>query len=892
MKIMLITGLLFVACNVQAAVLLTSDGAWDANGIMSASNGGEQSNSHVGGTFGSWGGSSFNVNAETHYLDMQATTSNVQQVYTVGYTYSYQASAAAALESMMTNQVMYLLADGTPVSSSRVAGRNYLGTFGSDNRNSVYGYYSVEAGDPLIGQTVGMRLTSEDIQSRFRADGDSVLRATLTSHAGFNSEPLSGHAATGSLFQTEFDADGSGELIATVNPIAMAIVEGTNLLNSAADSYFRMNLTDSGSRNRFRLEAAGESFEASTRYRFSFRAQKTAEGDPAQNEVDIILGGTCTNTLTVSTNKTLYAFAVNTDELALAGDNLSVEFVPSGSVTNLNQYRVFNLDVAAVPSFANGELYQTAFETNSAGLVETDYVLDMTFSGNGMFGQEDGTNCYILTATSGNAASCAVVSSDDIFRLGTRYVVSFQARCLIRDNPSLLNVSVGSFTTNVVVGRGYVDCSLVVDADAVGISGEPLSIELVPAFSAVGNEYHIRNLKLAAVSQTIGCWFEDSNLGTNGGIPPDFSSRFEAIHVPSWSNSLETMEVYYLRYATYRDHLVSNSELKTRMADVFNAYGIKVALDDTEPTWGHAKAGFSTPDYQDSIDALQDLENHGWNLCAVGMQSVLSKPWSGGDYDMSWRILDVVEYIKQVKPHFPDLEYGVIDALPVKGLEYKSHYADLKNAVEAEGYTLDFFEQDFPIDKLLTGERTYEEIVDAERFARHALGCKSGLFLTSSRGGEASDELWRSDVISGLDQYLLNGAAPERITLSAWTPYPVYTAPDEPDPAVNINGSTMLGTFVLMDGRLTEYGFSTIPMSVSISVDSDAPFVDFSVDATAAVIRWDTLTGYEYNLYSTTSLPEGFQLMQGGMGYPQNSYVDASQITNKVVFYKLESVKP
>lgn len=180
-------------------------------------------------------------------------------------------------------------------------------------------------------------------------------------------------------------------------------------------------------------------------------------------------------------------------------------------------------------------------------------------------------------------------------------------------------------------------------------------------------------------------------------------------------------------------------------------------------------------------------------------------------------------------------------------------------------------------------------MIDAERFARHALGCKSGLFLTSSRGGNDSDELWRSDVISGLDQHIFNGAAPERITLAAWYPHPVYTAPDETDPLLNPNGSTMLGTLILMEEKVRETGFTALPDSSLITVKSDNPQVDFYINSSEVLIQWDSLTGREYNLYSTTNLLEGFLLMKGGMSYPQGSFSDSSISTNKNRFYKLDS---
>jgi hypothetical protein len=102
----------------------------------------------------------------------------------------------------------------------------------------------------------------------------------------------------------------------------------------------------------------------------------------------------------------------------------------------------------------------------------------------------------------------------------------------------------------------------------------------------------------------------------------------------------------------------------------------------------------------------------------------------------------------------------------------------------------------------------------------------------------------------------------------------------------------MLGTFLLMDDKLREYGLAGLPESASVYVDSDAPVFDFSVSTTEAVIQWDTLTGREYNLYSTTNLYDGFTLLQGGMLYPQNSYTNASVMTNQSFFFKLEAVQP
>ncbi len=57
------------------------------------------------------------------------------------------------------------------------------------------------------------------------------------------------------------------------------------------------------------------------------------------------------------------------------------------------------------------------------------------------------------------------------------------------------------------------------------------------------------------------------------------------------------------------------------------------------------------------------------------MQSVLSKPLRENgqvvEYPMQQRIRDVVEYVKMARGQLPDVEIGIIDALPSKGQDYQ-----------------------------------------------------------------------------------------------------------------------------------------------------------------------------------------------------------------------------
>jgi hypothetical protein len=178
-------------------------------------------------------------------------------------------------------------------------------------------------------------------------------------------------------------------------------------------------------------------------------------------------------------------------------------------------------------------------------------------------------------------------------------------------------------------------------------------------------------------------------------------------------------------------------------------------------------------------------------------------------------VADVVTFFQAIRPGHSNLKIGIIDALPAKGLVsgpdgYRAAYLQLKNSLAEAGYALDFIMMDYPIDFALTGKveshngfrHSFEAMVEAERYIEEVIGCQAILMLTSQRGGQASADQWRSDVLAGLQDYLKAGGSPYQVYLNAWYPEPVWSTPDEPDPALNPNGATKLGTFRLVDEML------------------------------------------------------------------------------------------
>lgn len=504
-----------LACGIQAGTLITSDGAWDNTGVIALSNGGVQTNYNFNGGFNSAAGNDYyssNANeVETNFMYMAAVPGNPDLTYQAGKTYIYQIQGYAAIESHSNTQNVMLVAgtDTNGIAGTLVSGLNNTGTYGINDQVAISGSYTVEAGDPVIGHPIGMKLFSSGIQTRWYSDGSSFIASVL-----------SDHISTGTLFGTEFELDGSGELVTTANPIEMEVVIGGDLIiTNAGDSYFRMNINAEGAKNNFKLDAQADSFRASTLYTLSFRGQKTIENDAAQNEVDIILGGTYTNTLAISTTTTPYSFAVNSDDIGLVGDDLSIEFVPAGTATAVNQYRIFNVDfsAAAPPPVHTGLLYQTSFETNAAGVIATNNIGLEVVDGEDLIVEE--ADNYVrmnLNGTSRNDFQLAAAA--DTFRVLTTYTFTFEANKQINNDAAQNELGFilgGVYTQTVVVSSSSkLQFSFDVNAEDLGFDGATFSIEIEPmgTTASVVNQYRVYDLEISATDLSVG-------LTTTNGTP-------------------------------------------------------------------------------------------------------------------------------------------------------------------------------------------------------------------------------------------------------------------------------------------------------------------------------------------------------------------------------------
>lgn len=275
---------------------------------------------------------------------MQTAAGNPQQNYAAGYTYSYQAKGYSQVNTQETTFNVQLLAGGALVSGTQVTGNNYTtggGVGPEPDSNVINGSLQVDSGSALVGQQIGMRLNSNGPQTKFLPDGENNLSALLTNHAGFD-----GGNGEGALYSTSFS--GGAQVTAFDHVLDMSL---TNAGGAIVNDYFRINNVNDG-QNTVSFGSETDTFRAGTSYQISIDANKAIESDPAQNSIDIVMGGGAyTETITMSATRDTYTFTVDADDESLAGEAFSFQILASSltSTETANQYHIYEFEVTAIP---------------------------------------------------------------------------------------------------------------------------------------------------------------------------------------------------------------------------------------------------------------------------------------------------------------------------------------------------------------------------------------------------------------------------------------------------------------------------------------------------------------------------------------------------------------
>jgi len=273
-------------------------------------------------------------------------------------------------------------------------------------------------------------------------------------------------------------------------------------------------------------------------------------------------------------------------------------------------------------------------------------------------------------------------------------------------------------------------------------------------------------------------WYEDNNLGKSGGMPKDFIKKFD--HPESFLQATKYIDVYMVRSnVLYKldDHF---------LGQVFYPYlkknGIKLAIDAGGATYSQherrsrVRAG--------EFKLFKRLNRLKVKVSYISLQSILSKfPKENGqrvDYPLEKRMADAVSYTKEVRELFPQVEFGIIDALPSLGFDYEKPYRELKDSLAREGVVLSYIHLDMPFE-IPWGKRrgvSWQSAVQVERYVEDELGIKFGYFVTSRKGGHTSSKSFHRRVLGDLECYSGSGGTPDAYIFASWFPYPEKTIPE------------------------------------------------------------------------------------------------------------------
>ncbi len=294
-----------------------------------------------------------------------------------------------------------------------------------------------------------------------------------------------------------------------------------------------------------------------------------------------------------------------------------------------------------------------------------------------------------------------------------------------------------------------------------------------------------------------GLWYEDNNMGTAGGIPPDFKEKFYRPDL--WEGAREAIDVYYVRATMLLnpENGLDDSFLEENFVPVLEESGVEIALDAVGASFLRARPAPADERIEREISLIEKLGAMGGRVGYVALQSVLSKPLREEgrvvEYPTHQRIEDVVEYAKTARERLPDVQLGIIDALPTKGLDYRDPYGGLAAALSGEDLELNFVHLDCPYEDPQEGARiTWEGVKEVESFVKGEVGARFGFVCTSRTGGEASDEAWNDSVLDALRQYASVNGTPDEYVVMSWFPHPGSTIPESAEPGLFPDTKTVL----------------------------------------------------------------------------------------------------
>lgn len=268
-----------------------------------------------------------------------------------------------------------------------------------------------------------------------------------------------------------------------------------------------------------------------------------------------------------------------------------------------------------------------------------------------------------------------------------------------------------------------------------------------------------------------GFWYEDNNMNTAGGFPPDFTEMFT--DPAKWENLRDTLSVYMIRGNTLNNIIDQEGEafIKDYFAPIFTGSDLSLAIDNPPPV-------SAWPEF------YRLLTDNGIRVTHVALQSVLSKSRNGSspqfDPELENRIQEVKNDIRDYQQTAPDIQYGIIDARPTKGWEYRNAYKRAQDALRSAAIDLDFILLDCPYTYPLQGTKiNWTNLKEVENFVIDSLETGYGLIITDNTGGMQSDQAYYDRVMAYTRAYDKTGTVPDYFVLMSWFLHPSKALPED-----------------------------------------------------------------------------------------------------------------
>ncbi len=280
-------------------------------------------------------------------------------------------------------------------------------------------------------------------------------------------------------------------------------------------------------------------------------------------------------------------------------------------------------------------------------------------------------------------------------------------------------------------------------------------------------------------------WYEDSNQRQVGYLPKDAIMKF--YDTTTWKRSLKEMDVFMVRLNAlyFKKNQLNDYFIKNKLYKVLKTHNVKLALDVRGATLTSSSPK-KHKEYKRELKMIGRLSKMGVKIDYVFFQSALCESQSPKkSFDVKAHLMDkaigeIVMYAKEVHSKYPHIKFGLIDALPIKGLPYKEPYSELKKRLKANGIILDSILLDGPYSRIENHFRglSWQKIVAVENFVKNELGIKFGKIYTDNRGGMKSDRAFYENLIKMAKRYKNAGGDPDYCVLMSWFHYPKYTIPE------------------------------------------------------------------------------------------------------------------